>query len=133
MIPVLAPALFWPGQYGLVLRTLGVAVPDAGTIRFFGACAVAVSIAGSGVAIVETGRWRLGAEQAAVLGLQAFPPLVAFTVYFCAVHGPRHVAALPADCRASPWLVTLGAAVIIAGAAALAASARHRGLDSAAT
>jgi Brp/Blh family beta-carotene 15,15'-monooxygenase len=101
-VPVVAgPALFWPHQYGAVLALMGV-LPSGGDV---GAVCVAAAVAMAAWALVSVptlrvANWRVVAELGALLALQAAaPPLVSFSVYFCLVHGPRHMAGLPAEAR----------------------------------
>ncbi len=111
--PIAGSAVFWPHQYAAVLALLGVHLPGGdGVLR---ATALAL-IAASAILVLYQNNARAAMEFAAGLALQAAaPPLIAFTLYFCLLHAPRHMAALPhaaTGWQAAP--ISLAAVAIIA-------------------
>ena len=130
-LPILAPALFWSGQYGQVLHMLGAPDLSEQAIRIAGGSGVALAAVALALAWRHGARPRLALEWAGLLALAALaPPVLGFAVYFCLVHGPRHMVALPSACRGGPvWRVTLAAIAVLAVGTAVAAHGRHLGLD----
>ncbi len=130
--PVLAGALFWPAAYAAVLHSLGVLGASAAQ-DVFRAALVAMGAwacaAGLAVARNPARRWRLALELGAVLALQAAaPPVLAFTLYFCLVHAPRHMRALPPAARGWQMApVSALAIALLAGGTWIAA--RGQGID----
>jgi Brp/Blh family beta-carotene 15,15'-monooxygenase len=114
LLPISAPALFWPQQVAGLVAALGVNVP-IGDVAMAGACGVFVAIAVPAWRLAAKGA-RLRREQAALLLLGATaPPLLGFLVYFCAIHAPRQAARLAIrGSEAVAWLVAALAAGIIA-------------------
>ena len=101
-IPVVAaPALFWPGQTGALLQNLGVLQaggPASLALAVLASLAMLIWLlaAGSTIAAHAPQRRAIILELAVLVALQAAaPPLLAFTAYFCLIHGPRHMASLP--------------------------------------
>jgi Brp/Blh family beta-carotene 15,15'-monooxygenase len=127
-LPVLAPAVFWPSDYTAVLHSLGVVPADAAfVVRALGPAVMSGWAVAFAVAL-----WRnpvacrgLAADAAALLALQCVaPPLVSFAAYFCLLHGPRYMRALPQSVRGWQTGAVTAAAIAMIGLAAFAA-ARH--------
>ncbi len=122
--PVAAPALFWPDQTGALVQALGI--PGATAVMgplASGAMAVWLFAAAATIVCNPACRRAIVLELACLLALQAAaPPLPAFAAYFCLIHGPRHMASLPA--LPPSWVVSAASAVaiIVIGTAAGAAA-----------
>jgi Brp/Blh family beta-carotene 15,15'-monooxygenase len=131
-LPVLLPAVAWPAQYAAILRELGVLSASASLALSARLGVFAAWLVLAGWSFVRGGARRVdaAAEWLCLLLLQwSLPPLGAFTVYFCALHGPRHMRGLGRSTADRQTIVVSAAAVaILAGAAWVAASWHHAGL-----
>jgi Brp/Blh family beta-carotene 15,15'-monooxygenase len=117
--PVAAPALFWPAQTGVLLRNLGIAGGPAPTYLAGAAMAAWLFAAGATMLRHPAARRAIVLELGCLVALQAAcPPLPAFAAYFCLIHGPRHMASLPALPPSRAVQAASGVATVVIGLAA---------------
>lgn len=133
-IPVLGPVLFHPARTGELFAYLLPGTTVAGVQAMLVPVAWGAPAVAGGLAVFAVIAWAAGRRRTAgeVLALTAavwvLPPLLAFVVYFCVWHAPRHTLTVaarlsPRDARRglvhfgrTAWPLTL--VTIAAGAAA---------------
>ena len=115
MLPVCAPALFWPAQTQTIVSLMGVPLQAATLHRVAVAALLVWAACALRTLARATGRSaRLAGELCLTALLQAAqPPLIAFSVWFCAVHAPRHMATLPPALAGRERLAVSAAAVVL--------------------
>lgn len=134
-VPILLPAILWPSQYADILQSLGVMQAAAGrhliSLLALPACLSWCAAAACTMHRNPARRVTLAADFAALIALQAAaPPLIAFTAYFCLVHGPRHMESVPQAQRGWPVLAVSAAAIVLVAAVIVPlAQARHAGAE----
>ena len=95
-VPVAGPPLLHPERTGTLFAYLLPGTPAGAVRELLHALAPAAWALGAALAVLIAlalvrRRWRVGAELAALSAAVAvLPPLLAFVVYFCVWHSPRH-------------------------------------------
>lgn len=118
------PALLHPGIVAGLFRDIAGADAGASLTRALGLVALPAGIAAV-IAVARLARHGQGARAARTLALLlsalVLPPLVAFALFFCAEHSPRHlreaVASLPPAlrARAAPIAAAMSALAMLLG------------------
>lgn len=97
LLPVLLPGLFHPGETGLLFAWLTGTAPEA-TEVWTATAARALAAPWAALACAVTVRAAARGEGSAAaeipvlaLAFAVLPPLLAFGVYFCLFHAPRHL------------------------------------------
>jgi Brp/Blh family beta-carotene 15,15'-monooxygenase len=104
LLPILLPIAFRPEETGLLFAWLLLGPSPEAVGSTLSAAQVATLpaalglVAGLGIAAATRRRWPIALEVGLLsAGFAALPPLLAFTLYFCVWHAPRHTLRAVAD------------------------------------